>query len=510
VTVKEETQTGEDVVSVIRYLIGDATGPESPGPKVIVHICNDIGRWGKGFVMALSRRWPEPEQAYRDWYAGGETNDFALGMARFVQVEADLWVANTIGQHGIRRRKEAPPVRYDAIRKGLLKVAEFAAAHNAAVHMPRIACGLAGGTWERVEAIVHETLIRQGVPVTVYDLPAPHVFGPDKAGARAGGELVFTFLGTGAARPSLRRNVSALAVQTGQSRGWVLFDCGEGTQHQLLRCRLAAENLDRVFITHLHGDHCFGLPGLLSARGLKGTTRPLQVFGPRGIRAFLLTALDLTDTPLDYSIDIREVEDEGLILETEGFTVQAVRLAHRTTCYAYVLQEADRPGAFDIEKARHSGIPEGPLYAKLKAGEEIRLPDGRLFVGSDFVLPTTLGRRIVIGGDNGDAELLLPYIEDTDLLVHEATYTDEFAVGKALKWGHSTAKAVAQTAEKAGVKNLVLTHISQRYGASGDGCDPTVDAICGEATQWFSGAVAVANDLDTFRLGHSGGHLRKE
>ena len=153
------------------YQAGDATRPASNGGKIIVHICNDAGGWGKGFVVALSRRWPEPEQRYRAWWRREETPAFTLGQAQFVQVADELWVANLIGQHGMGVRDGVPPVRYEAIREGLRFVATKAKELCASVHMPRIGCGLAGGKWEEVERILKDELIAAGVPVTVYDLP---------------------------------------------------------------------------------------------------------------------------------------------------------------------------------------------------------------------------------------------------------------------------------------------------------------------------------------------------
>jgi O-acetyl-ADP-ribose deacetylase (regulator of RNase III) len=153
----------------ISYLVGDATAPKTPGPKMIVHVCNDIGAWGKGFVMALSRRLPEPESQYKAWYAKRKANDFGLGGVQFVQVETDLWVANMIGQHGIRRTKDGPPIRYSAVEKCLAKVAKKAAELKASVHMPRIGCGLAGGKWEEIEPIITRQLCEKDVAVYVYD-----------------------------------------------------------------------------------------------------------------------------------------------------------------------------------------------------------------------------------------------------------------------------------------------------------------------------------------------------
>ena len=156
----------------IDYIVGDATQPVGAGPKIIVHVCNDIGGWGRGFVVAISKRWPEPEHSYRAWHRGETGIPFALGEVQVVQVADDIYVANLIGQRDVRTLGGVPPVRYDAIRKGLQRVAAEAQRLGASVHMPRIGCGLAGGKWEDVGKIVNHELADKDVPVVVYDLPA--------------------------------------------------------------------------------------------------------------------------------------------------------------------------------------------------------------------------------------------------------------------------------------------------------------------------------------------------
>jgi len=152
----------------ITYLTGDATCPQAAGNRLIAHVCNDLGKWGRGFVLALSRRWAEPERAYRDWHRGRAGNDFGLGAVQFVAVGPYLWVANMVGQHGVRRGR-TPPIRYEAVEQCLRRVAAKAVELRASVHMPRIGCGLAGGTWERVEPLVVKALCEAGLAVTVYD-----------------------------------------------------------------------------------------------------------------------------------------------------------------------------------------------------------------------------------------------------------------------------------------------------------------------------------------------------
>ncbi|EFE65686.1 macro domain-containing protein [Streptomyces viridosporus] len=156
-------------MSGITYVRGDATVPSVKGVTIVAHVCNDIGGWGKGFVLALSRRWPEPEAAYRAWHRDRASNDFALGAVQLVQVERYAWVANMIGQRGTRTGSKGVPVRYEAIDTALTRLADHAADLKASVHMPRIGCGLAGGKWSRVEPLITERLVERGIPVTVYD-----------------------------------------------------------------------------------------------------------------------------------------------------------------------------------------------------------------------------------------------------------------------------------------------------------------------------------------------------
>ena len=156
--------------TTIEYVTGDATAPTGPGPKIIAHVCNDVGGWGLGFVLALSRRWREPEEAYLRWYEGRASNDFGLGAVQLVAVGSELWVANLVGQHGLEAGPDGPPVRYDAIETALTEVAVQAVGLGATVHMPRIGSGLAGGDWSVIEATIERTLSASGVRTVVYTL----------------------------------------------------------------------------------------------------------------------------------------------------------------------------------------------------------------------------------------------------------------------------------------------------------------------------------------------------
>ncbi|MDG4819919.1 macro domain-containing protein [Micromonospora sp. WMMD956] len=153
----------------LQIIRGDATSPQAGGPKIIAHVCNDIGGWGKGFVLAVSRRWPEPERAYRQWHRERSGNDFGLGATQLVRVRADTWVANMVAQRGIRTGSNGPPIRYDAVERCLDAVAAHATRLSASVHLPRIGCGLAGGRWERIEPLVVAALCDRDIATTVYD-----------------------------------------------------------------------------------------------------------------------------------------------------------------------------------------------------------------------------------------------------------------------------------------------------------------------------------------------------
>jgi O-acetyl-ADP-ribose deacetylase (regulator of RNase III) len=157
------------MMNEITYLKGDATSPQAKGNNIIGHICNDLGRWGKGFVMAISRRWEAPEKAYRNWHKERAKNDFELGAVQLIQVESDIWMANMIGQHGIKTGSQGPPIRYEAVEKCLSQLNQMAIELNASVHMPKIGCGLAGGKWSKIEPLIKKTLCENQVKVFVYD-----------------------------------------------------------------------------------------------------------------------------------------------------------------------------------------------------------------------------------------------------------------------------------------------------------------------------------------------------
>ena len=274
------------------------------------------------------------------------------------------------------------------------------------------------------------------------------------------------FLGTGAGMPTRRRNVTSIALNLLPERGTIwLFDAGEGTQQQMLRSPIRPGRVEFIFVTHLHGDHIYGIPGLLTSRSYLGGTEPLTIFGPPGIRRFVETALEVSDANLVYRIEIREIE-EGTVYEDDQFLVTATKLEHRIDSYGYRIVERDKPGALDSERLVREGIPPGPLFARLKRGETVVLPDGRTIDGQEYLGAPVKGRTIAIFGDTRPCEQELELAKGADVLIHEATYMHE-RVENARKYYHYTALQAATLADRAGVGALIMTHISSRYQDDG-------------------------------------------
>ncbi|GAB2723995.1 ribonuclease Z [Paenibacillus thermoaerophilus] len=276
------------------------------------------------------------------------------------------------------------------------------------------------------------------------------------------------FLGTGAGMPSRERNVSAIALRLHEERSsfW-LFDCGEGTQHQVLRSPLRLSKLEYIFITHLHGDHLYGLPGLLSSRSNQGGETPVTIFGPKGLKDYLKISLEVSETYLRYDWKVVELgETGGTVIDDGQFEVTAKPLDHRIACFGYRVHEYDRPGTLLIDKLKAAGVPPGPVYGRLKAGETVTLEDGRTLNGAEFVGPPEKGRVVAILGDTRPCPEAVELASGADVLVHEATFDAELAE-LAKQFHHSTSRQAAEIARKAGAKQLVLTHISSRYQESG-------------------------------------------
>jgi ribonuclease Z len=273
-------------------------------------------------------------------------------------------------------------------------------------------------------------------------------------------------LGTSSGKPTLRRNVSALALV--RESEWLLFDCGEGTQMQVSRARINPNRLSAIFITHLHGDHFNGLSGLLSTMGLDRREKGLALMGPRGIREYLDTLARLKILYVNYPLMLRELgaadlsDGPGLVYEAERYTVSARPLDHRVFALGYRVEERPRPGRFNLERARALGVPEGPLFGRLQTGEDVRLADGRVIHPSDVLGPPRPGKAVAYCTDTRPCAAAVELARGVDLLVHEATFTEELA-DEAREFGHSTAAQAATIAREAGARRLLITHFSSRY-----------------------------------------------
>ncbi|MBM7701629.1 ribonuclease Z [Metabacillus iocasae] len=295
------------------------------------------------------------------------------------------------------------------------------------------------------------------------------------------------FLGTGAGIPAKHRNVSSIAIQLLQERGttW-LVDCGEATQHQILHTSIKPRRIEKIFITHLHGDHIYGLPGLLGSRSFQDGQSALTVYGPSGIKEFISVTLSVSQTHVRYPLKIVEVE-EGIIFEDDTFKVECQLLEHGIPSYGYRITEKSLPGILLVDKLKEVGIKPGPIYQKIKQGEQVELENGTVINGADFVGPPKKGKVIVILGDTRICKKSIELASHADVLVHEATFAgnDEQL---AYDYFHSTAKQAAEVAKRANVKQLILTHISSRYQAD------SIQLLVHEAKEIFE-QTEVAEDL---------------
>ena len=275
-----------------------------------------------------------------------------------------------------------------------------------------------------------------------------------------------TFLGTSSGVPTRGRNVSAVALRLPQRAELWLFDCGEGTQHQFLRSELRVSQLRRIFITHMHGDHVFGLPGLLASLGLAGTCNGIDLYGPDPLRDYLEGVLRTSSTRIGYPLRSHRVKDAAasgaVLLDDDDITVRCTKLIHRVPAYAYRVDQKPRAGRFDVEQARALRIPPGPIYAELKAGREVVLDDGRIINGASLCGPERPGCSVVYCTDTVFSEAAVELAQGADLLIHESTFSHAEAE-MAFARQHSTSTMAAQTALAAGVKQLMLTHLSPRY-----------------------------------------------
>ena len=300
-------------------------------------------------------------------------------------------------------------------------------------------------------------------------------------------ELKIVFLGTGSGRPTLRRNVASVFVQYGGDA--VLFDCGESTQMQVQRAGVRTSRLVAIALSHFHGDHVNGLPGFIGTMGLNGHEEPVALIGPKGTSKWLRALHEVHILRPSFPLHLVE-NDEGELFRGEGFSIDGVRLRHRIPTHGFIFREDDQPGRFDVAKASALGVPAGPLFGKLQKGESVTLENGDV-VSPDAVLgPTRRGRSVAYISDTRPSNRVVEAVQGVDVLIHEATYLHELA-DQARERGHSTVRQAAEIAAKADVGQLILTHVSPKFGRR--------KPILAEAREVFDN-VALAEDLDEFAL----------
>jgi len=320
--------------------------------------------------------------------------------------------------------------------------------------------------------------------------------------------MEFLFLGTSAGTPTRTRNVTGLALRPKNQRTWLLVDCGEGTQHQVLKTSLSLSTLSTICITHVHGDHCYGLPGVLASAGMGKRQAPLTVIAPKAIQQWFEMTRQLTDLYLSYPIEFVAVED---LLEpwiTEHFVIRAYPLSHRVPCYAYQFTErAASTRRLDVAKLTEQQIPPAPYWRQLQQGDNPQLPDGRQLLADDYCLAPAATRQVVVAGDNDTPALLQAACAHAQLLIHEATYTAEISAKVGEFPQHSDAARVAKFAQAVELPNLILTHFSSRYAPEGHP-SPSLDDLAAEARRDYHGQLFLARDFDQFELDTAGSVTR--
>jgi ribonuclease Z len=319
-------------------------------------------------------------------------------------------------------------------------------------------------------------------------------------------QMEFQFLGTGSGTPSKARNVTALALRSVSgaraARHWVLVDCGEGTQHRILRTPWSLHDLRAIFITHMHGDHCYGLPGLLASAGMSNRTAPLTLVGPAPLRPFLEGVIATTELGLPFAIDYVDVTELDGAGPLPDLHVRATALSHRMPSWAYSFTEKQVERRLDTAKLDAGGVARGEAWGELQRGKQVVLDDGRVLQPQDWLQPGRKPLKVIVGGDNDRPDLLIEEAVDAEVLIHEATYTEAVLQKVGPGPQHSSARMTAQAAAAAGVPNLVLTHFSPRY-QEGEG-SPSIREIELEAREAYGGQLFLARDFDRYQLDRDG------
>jgi ribonuclease Z len=327
-----------------------------------------------------------------------------------------------------------------------------------------------------------------GVLTCAYDFCVQHI-------------MRFTFLGTSAGVPTRDRNVTGLAIAMEHHRDWYLVDCGEGTQHQLQHTRYSPAKLRAIFITHVHGDHCYGLPGLIASAQMGGRSEPLTICAPAGIAEFIDATRRYTDLQrLTYPLHFVRSDTADFCYDDGQFRVDSTELSHRVPSYGYRFVEHVQERHLDIDKLAAMGIPRGPLWGELQHGHSVQLENGRVIAPQDVCLPPRTPRCIVVGGDNDRPELLADKLNGSDVLIHEATFTEDVLAQVGPKFQHSTAAQVAATAQQAQLPHLILTHFSQRYRRHAPAGEHSLQDLYNEARIHYAGNLLLADDLAAYEL----------
>ncbi|MDO5827544.1 MAG: ribonuclease Z [Methanobrevibacter sp.] len=265
------------------------------------------------------------------------------------------------------------------------------------------------------------------------------------------------FLGTSSAVPTLERNHPSIALRAFAEV--MLFDCGEGTQRQLIEAKISPMKITKIFISHFHGDHILGLGGLIQSLGFRGREKDLDIYGPKGLQRIINAISNFGYFQINYNLNIHEIDD-GTIIETEEYAVECAKVEHNIPSYAYSIREKKKP-LFLRKKAEELGIPPGPLYGKLHKGEEVEF-EGRIIKPEQVLGEAKKGKKISYSGDTRPCEEMIRLARDSDILIHESTYEAEDHQ-RAVDNAHSTSVEAAEIAREANVNELVLTHISTRY-----------------------------------------------
>lgn len=311
--------------------------------------------------------------------------------------------------------------------------------------------------------------------------------------------LHFTFLGTSSGVPTLARNVSALAIRNSKNKDWILVDAGEGTQHRIQQTKLSLQNLIAICITHVHGDHCYGLVGLLASAGMHARTTALTIIAPKEIQQWIEVTAQLTDLHLPYLLNFIDVNEATQILQiTDELSIQAHQLSHRVPSFAFSFIAQHTHKKLDTQALIQLGVPKGKAWGDLQQGLDIEF-NGENLKAADFIQTQTQRVHAIVGGDNDRPKLLAQACQDAQLLIHESTYTQVILDKVGSGPMHSSAKMVAEFAQQQSLSNLILTHFSPRHQDQ-----IGQRAIADEVHQYYQGNFYLADDFDQFSLDMTG------